>query len=137
MNFWPENLGKIKKTETKRIQQQVALTLLIQHALRTPDTVDFVPKLVRQNITSAIHASRPSRNVSRNRAPKQAAQPLPQASVAGEGAVQHEEVLEDVGEAPAAGLEGPEGADLARGAEGFLDSLEEHRTPSSPGTPRG
>ena len=70
--------------------------LLIQHALRTPDTVDFVPKLVQQNITSAIHASRPSRNVSRNKAPKEEAQPLPQASAAGEGAVQHEEVLEGV-----------------------------------------
>ena len=107
--------------------------LLIQHALRTPDTVDFAPKLVQQNITSAIHASRPSRNVSRNKATR----PLPQASAAGEGAVQHEEVLEDVGEAPAVGRGEPEGAALARGAEGSLDSPEEHRTPSSPGTPRG
>ena len=133
MNFWPAKLGKIKRTETKRIQQQAASMLLIQHALRTPDTVDFAPKLVQQNITSALHASRPSRNVSRNKA----TQPLPQASAAGEGAVQHEVVLEDVGEALAADREEPEGAALARGAEGFLVSPEEHRTPSSPGTPRG
>ena len=133
MNFWPAKLGKIKRTETKRIQQQAVSMLLIQHALRTPDTVDFVPKLVQQNITSALHASRPSRNVSRNKA----TQPLPQASAAGEGAVQHEVVLEDVGEALAADREEPEGAALVRGAEGFLVSLEEHRTHFSPGIPRG